>query len=204
MLNLVLFGPPGAGKGTQSEKLIQQYKLVHLSTGDLLRSQIAAGTELGLRAKQLMDHGLLVPDEVVIGMIENKLEENQATTETASTDSPTVGGFIFDGFPRTVPQAEALDNLLKQHQTKIQVMIALVVDSEELTRRLLIRGQTSGRPDDQNENLIRRRVKEYNDKTAPVADYYNQQGKYVAIDGIGSIETIFQLICQKIDESEGR
>lgn len=204
MLNLVLFGPPGAGKGTQSEKLIQQYKLVHLSTGDLLRSQIAAGTELGLRAKQLMDHGLLVPDEVVIGMIENKLEENQAATKRASTDDQTVGGFIFDGFPRTVPQAEALDNLLKQHQTKIKVMIALVVDSEELTRRLLIRGQTSGRPDDQNENLIRRRVKEYNDKTAPVADYYNQQGKYVAIDGIGSIETIFQLICQKIDESEGR
>ncbi|WP_020604426.1 adenylate kinase [Spirosoma spitsbergense] len=204
MLNLVLFGPPGAGKGTQSEKLIQQYKLVHLSTGDLLRSQIAAGTELGLRAKQLMDHGLLVPDEVVIGMIESKLEENQAANKTASTDNSTVGGFIFDGFPRTVPQAEALDNLLKQHQTKIKVMIALVVDSEELTRRLLIRGQTSGRPDDQNENLIRRRVKEYNDKTAPVADYYNQQGKYVAIDGIGSIETIFQLICQKIDESEGR
>lgn len=204
MLNLVLFGPPGAGKGTQSEKLIQQYKLVHLSTGDLLRSQIAAGTELGLRAKQLMDHGLLVPDEVVIGMIENKLEENQAATKRGSTDDQTVGGFIFDGFPRTVPQAEALDNLLKQHQTKIKVMIALVVDSEELTRRLLIRGQTSGRPDDQNENLIRRRVKEYNDKTAPVADYYNQQGKYVAIDGIGSIETIFQLICQKIDESEGR
>lgn len=204
MLNLVLFGPPGAGKGTQSEKLIQQYKLVHLSTGDLLRSQIAAGTELGLRAKQLMDHGLLVPDEVVIGMIENKLEENQAAAKRGSTDDQTVGGFIFDGFPRTVPQAEALDNLLKQHQTKIKVMIALVVDSEELTRRLLIRGQTSGRPDDQNENLIRRRVKEYNDKTAPVADYYNQQGKYVAIDGIGSIETIFQLICQKIDESEGR
>ncbi len=204
MLNLVLFGPPGAGKGTQSEKLIQQYKLVHLSTGDLLRSQIAAGTELGLRAKQLMDHGLLVPDEVVIGMIESKLEENQAANKTAITDNPTIGGFIFDGFPRTVPQAEALDNLLEQHQTKIKVMIALVVDSEELTRRLLIRGQTSGRPDDQNENLIRRRVKEYNDKTAPVADYYNQQGKYVAIDGIGSIETIFQLICQKVDESEGR
>ncbi len=204
MLNLVLFGPPGAGKGTQSEKLIQQYKLVHLSTGDLLRSQIAAGTELGLRAKQLMDHGLLVPDEVVIGMIESKLEENQATNKTATADNPTAGGFIFDGFPRTVPQAEALDNLLKQHQTTIKVMIALVVDSEELTRRLLIRGQTSGRPDDQNENLIRRRVKEYNDKTAPVADYYNRQGKYVAIDGIGGIETIFQLICQQIDESEGR
>ncbi|WP_080053830.1 adenylate kinase [Spirosoma aerolatum] len=190
MLNLVLFGPPGAGKGTQSEKLIQKYNLVHLSTGDLLRSQIAAGTELGLRAKQLMDNGLLVPDEVVIGMIESKLQENQAAP-----------GFIFDGFPRTVNQAIALDQLLDQHQTRITVMVALVVDSEELTRRLLLRGQTSGRPDDQNEELIRRRVKEYNDKTAPVADYYNQQEKYVAIDGIGSIEDIFQTICQKIEES---
>ncbi|GAB4031115.1 adenylate kinase [Spirosoma gilvum] len=190
MLNLVLFGPPGAGKGTQSEKLIQKYNLVHLSTGDLLRSQIAAGTELGLRAKQLMDNGLLVPDEVVIGMIESKLQENQSAP-----------GFIFDGFPRTVNQAIALDQLLDQHQTRITVMVALVVDSEELTRRLLLRGQTSGRPDDQNEELIRRRVKEYNDKTAPVADYYNQQEKYVAIDGIGSIEDIFQTICQKIEES---
>lgn len=190
MLNLVLFGPPGAGKGTQSEKLIQKYNLVHLSTGDLLRSQIAAGTELGLRAKQLMDNGLLVPDEVVIGMIENKLQENQSAP-----------GFIFDGFPRTVNQAVALDQLLEQHQTRITVMVALVVDSEELTRRLLLRGQTSGRPDDQNEELIRRRVQEYNDKTAPVADYYNQQEKYVAIDGIGSIEDIFQTICQKIEES---
>ncbi|WP_020596477.1 adenylate kinase [Spirosoma panaciterrae] len=190
MLNLVLFGPPGAGKGTQSEKLIQKYNLVHLSTGDLLRSQIAAGTELGLRAKQLMDNGLLVPDEVVIGMIENKLQENQLAP-----------GFIFDGFPRTVNQAVALDQLLEQHQTRITVMVALVVDSEELTRRLLLRGQTSGRPDDQNEELIRRRVQEYNDKTAPVADYYNQQEKYVAIDGIGSIEDIFQTICQKIEES---
>ncbi|MBN8823074.1 MULTISPECIES: adenylate kinase [unclassified Spirosoma] len=190
MLNLVLFGPPGAGKGTQSEKLIRKYNLVHLSTGDLLRSQIAAGTELGLRAKQLMDNGLLVPDEVVIGMIESKLQENQSAP-----------GFIFDGFPRTVNQAIALDQLLDQHQTRITVMVALVVDSEELTRRLLLRGQTSGRPDDQNEELIRRRVQEYNDKTAPVADYYNQQQKYVAIDGIGSIEDIFQTICQKIEES---
>lgn len=203
MLNLVLFGPPGAGKGTQSEKLIQTYNLVHLSTGDLLRSQIAAGTELGLRAKQLMDHGLLVPDEVVIGMIENKLEENQVASIGASADKDT-GGFIFDGFPRTVPQAIALDQLLEQHETNIKVMVALVVDSEELTRRLLLRGQTSGRPDDQNEELIRRRVKEYNDKTAPVADYYNQQGKFVAIDGIGSIDDIFGAICQKIDESGGR
>ncbi|SFD06005.1 adenylate kinase [Spirosoma endophyticum] len=197
MLNLVLFGPPGAGKGTQSEYLIQKYNLVHLSTGDLLRSQIAAGTELGLRAKQLMDQGLLVPDEVVIGMIESKLQENQSI----ALSEKSIGGFIFDGFPRTVPQAEALDNLLSEHQTKINVMVALIVDSEELTRRLLLRGQTSGRPDDQNEELIRRRVKEYNDKTAPVANYYSQQGKFAAIDGIGKIDDIFQAICQKIDES---
>ena len=205
MLNLVLFGPPGAGKGTQSEYLIQKYNLVHLSTGDLLRSQIAAGTELGLRAKQLMDQGLLVPDEVVIGMIEAKLQENQGVSATSvgatSVGATSIGGFIFDGFPRTVPQAMALDELLSQHNTKINSMIALVVDSEELTRRLLHRGQTSGRPDDQNEDLIRRRIQEYNDKTAPVADYYSQQGKFAAIDGIGEIDTIFNEICQHIDQS---
>ncbi|GAB3793010.1 adenylate kinase [Spirosoma humi] len=198
MLNLVLFGPPGAGKGTQSEYLIKKYNLIHLSTGDLLRSQIAAGTELGLQAKQLMDQGLLVPDEVVIGMIESKLQENKSVSATSAA------GFIFDGFPRTVPQAQALDELLSQHNTKITKMIALVVDSEELTRRLLLRGQTSGRPDDQNEELIRRRVKEYNDKTAPVADYYSQQGKFAAIDGIGEIDTIFEKICHQIDESNGQ
>ncbi|AKD58195.1 adenylate kinase [Spirosoma radiotolerans] len=193
MLNLVLFGPPGAGKGTQSEYLIKKYNLIHLSTGDLLRSQIAAGTELGLQAKQLMDQGLLVPDAVVIGMIESKLQENQSAP-----------GFIFDGFPRTVRQAEALDVLLSQYNTEITKMIALVVDSEELTRRLLLRGQTSGRPDDQNEELIRRRVKEYNDKTAPVADYYSQQGKFAAIGGIGEIDTIFKEICHQIDGSDSQ
>ena len=210
MLNLVLFGPPGAGKGTQSEYLIKKYNLVHLSTGDLLRSQIAAGTELGLRAKQLMDQGLLVPDEVVIGMIESKIARESISNcnvrwgnirWATSVGATSVGGFIFDGFPRTVPQAVALDELLSQHNTKITSMIALVVDSEELTRRLLQRGQTSGRPDDQNEDLIRRRVKEYNDKTAPVADYYSQQGKFAAIDGIGEIDSIFKEICQHIDES---
>ncbi len=190
MLNLVLFGPPGAGKGTQSEKLIEKYKLVHLSTGDLLRSQIAAGTELGLKAKSLMDQGILVPDEVVIGMIDSKLNENQAAA-----------GFIFDGFPRTVPQAEALDVLLGQYNTGITTMVALVVEEEELTKRLLLRGQTSGRPDDQNEALIRRRVTEYNEKTMPVAGYYEQQGKYVAINGIGEIEAIFGQICQAIEEA---
>ena len=193
MLNLVLFGPPGAGKGTQSEKLIQQYTLVHLSTGDLLRSQIAAGTELGLRAKQLMDQGLLVPDEVVIGMIESKLQENK-----------TAAGFIFDGFPRTVPQAAALDKLLSQYNTSIRIMVALSVDDEELTRRLLLRGQTSGRPDDQNEELIRRRVNEYNTKTRPVADYYANQHKLAEIGGIGDIDTIFGLITKQIEQSADR
>ncbi len=188
MLNLVLFGPPGAGKGTQSEKLIRQYNLVHLSTGDLLRSQIVAGTELGLRAKQLMDQGMLVPDEVVIGMIDHKLRENQQAA-----------GFIFDGFPRTVPQAEALDTLLMQYNTQITTMVALVVEHEELVRRLLKRGETSGRPDDRDETTVRRRVSVYNNETMPVADYYSRQGKYTAIDGIGEISTIFETICQQIE-----
>src|SRR5690606_2944871 len=135
MLNLVLFGPPGAGKGTQSQKLIEKYQLIHLSTGDLLRNEIANGTELGLEAKKLMDEGKLVPDEVVIGMISNKLRENA-----------NVKGFIFDGFPRTVAQAEALDNLLASHNQRISTMIALEVDDVELEKRLLLRGKDSGRP----------------------------------------------------------
>lgn len=188
MLNIVLFGPPGAGKGTQSQKLIDKYNLIHLSTGDLLRSQIAAGTELGMKAKSLMDNGLLVPDEVVIGMIESQLRENSHA-----------GGFIFDGFPRTVPQAQGLDKLLMNVGTEISCMIALKVDDEELTKRLLLRGQTSGRPDDQNEELIRKRVNEYNTKTTPVADYYAGQGKYCAVDGIGEIEEIFGQICEQVD-----
>ena len=191
MLNLVLFGPPGAGKGTQSENLIQKYQLVHLSTGDLLRSQIAAGTELGLRAKLIMDQGLLVPDEVVIGMIETKLIENQK-----------VNGFIFDGFPRTVNQAEALDDLLTQHGTGITTMVALVVYEEELIRRLLKRGETSGRTDDKDEATARRRVTVYNRETTPVAEHYAQQGKYAAISGVGTIDDIFELICQKIQQAQ--
>ena len=188
MLNIVLFGPPGAGKGTQSQKLIDTYNLIHLSTGDLLRSEIAAGTELGLRAKTLMDQGLLVPDEVVIGMIDSKLKENKQA-----------GGFIFDGFPRTVPQAIGLDNLLQENNTAISCMIALEVSEEELTKRLLLRGQTSGRPDDQDELLVRKRVQEYNTKTAPVADFYAQQDKFHGVNGIGEIEEIFGQICRIID-----
>ena len=189
MLNIVLFGPPGAGKGTQSQKLIAQYNLVHLSTGDLLRAQIAEGTELGLRAKKLMDEGLLVPDEVVIGMIGHALGKNQQAA-----------GFIFDGFPRTVAQAESLDQLLTQHNTKVACMIALEVGEEELVKRLLERGKTSGRVDDQDETKIRRRVVVYNTETAQVAGYYAGQQKFHALNGIGEIETIYTQICALIDQ----
>ena len=189
MLNIVLFGPPGAGKGTQSAKLIETYQLAHLSTGDLLRSEIAGGTELGLKAKGLMDAGLLVPDEVVIGMIDNKLAQN-----------PTAKGFIFDGFPRTIPQAQALDSLLTNRGTGISAMIALEVEEKELISRLLIRGQSSGRTDDQNEELIENRVKEYNTKTAPVASFYKEQNKYFSVYGIGEIEEIFSNLCAIMDK----
>ncbi|MCC8425748.1 adenylate kinase [Mucilaginibacter sp. UR6-11] len=183
MLNLVLFGPPGAGKGTQSQKLIEKYGLIHLSTGDLLRGEISQGTELGLEAKKLMDEGLLVPDAVVIGMISNKLDANK-----------TAKGFIFDGFPRTVAQAEALDELLKSKQSAISGMIALQVNDTELEHRLLLRGKDSGRPDDANPEIIRKRVKEYNDKTAPVAGFYKDQHKFTSINGMGSIDEIFAAI----------
>jgi adenylate kinase len=188
MLNIVLFGPPGAGKGTQSQKLIEKYQLVHLSTGDLLRGEINAGTTLGLKAKELMDKGILVPDEVVVGMIENKIKENSMAK-----------GFIFDGFPRTVTQAQALDYMLKQNNTSITCMIALEVEDEELFKRVLLRGQTSGRPDDQNATLVRKRIAEYNEKTLPVADYYRKQHKYISVYGIGEIDEIFSSICSKID-----
>ena len=188
MRNIVLFGPPGAGKGTQSQKLIDKYGFVHLSTGDLLRAEIAAGTTLGLEAKKIMDAGLLVPDAVVIGMIDRKIKSN-----------PDAKGFIFDGFPRTVAQAEALDKMMSENNIHINGMLALVVDEEELTKRLLIRGQTSGRADDQNEELIRKRIQEYNNKTMPVADYYNGQGKYTSVNGIGEIDEIFAQLCLTID-----
>ena len=180
MLNIVLFGPPGAGKGTQSQNLIQQYNLMHLSTGDILRGEISNGTPLGLEAKKLMDEGLLVPDEVVIGMISNILDQNK-----------DVKGFIFDGFPRTVAQAEALGQLLISKNESISGMIALEVEQEELQKRLLLRGKDSGRPDDQNPEIIKKRVHEYTTKTAPVANFYKSQGKFYAVEGIGSIENIF-------------
>ena len=189
MLNIVLFGPPGAGKGTQSENLIAKFKLVHLSTGDLLRAERKAGTPLGTKANQYIEKGELVPDEVVIGMIENKIKEYA---------SPN--GFIFDGFPRTVPQAKALDELLKKNNTAISGMVSLVVEYEELVKRLLNRGKDSGRADDQDVNIIKNRIDVYNRETLPVADFYKSQQKFSAINGIGSVEDIFKNISDAIDQ----
>lgn len=188
MINLVLFGPPGAGKGTQSARLIEKFKLVHLSTGDILRGEIANGTPLGMEAKKLMDQGILVPDEVVIGMIRNKLEQHKDAQ-----------GFIFDGFPRTQAQARALDKLLEEQGTAIDVMLALDVPDEELIRRILGRGKDSGRSDDSDPAIIRKRIDEYNSKTAPLIEYYRDQNKLQLIDGIGTVEHIFELIGEAVD-----
>ena len=189
MFNLILFGPPGSGKGTQSEKIIEKFHLVHLSTGDLLRSQIAQQTALGLEAKKLMDKGHLVPDEVVVGMISTALEEN-----------PQAKGFLFDGFPRTAAQAEALDSLLEIKKTPVKVMLALDVSEDELVKRILKRGQSSGRSDDTDEAIIAARVAEYKNKTEAVADYYRKSDKVVMVPGEGSIDEIFERLSAEIEK----
>lgn len=189
MFNLILFGPPGSGKGTQSERLIAKYGLKHLSTGDLLRSEIAAQTPLGLEAKSLMDKGQLVPDAVVIGMISSAVDAH-----------PEVQGFLFDGFPRTVAQAEALDKLLQLKNAEINIVLSLQVGEEELTKRLLNRGLTSGRSDDTNEEVIRARIVEYRNKTSVVADYYRNFDKVEDINGEGSVDDIFNALCASIDQ----
>lgn len=189
MVNLILFGPPGSGKGTQSTNIIDKYGLIHLSTGDLLRSEIGDKTPLGLEAKKFMDQGHLVPDEVVIGMISSKLDAN-----------PTARGFIFDGFPRTTAQAEALDKLLALKKTAITVVLSLEVPEDELIRRLLNRGITSGRSDDANEGVVKARIVEYHSKTAPVADHYAKFGKFKKVKGDGSIDSTFELLSKEIDE----
>ena len=189
MFNLILFGPPGSGKGTQSERLISKYGLKHLSTGDLLRSEIAGQTPLGLAAKSFMDKGQLVPDEVVIEMISSALDNN-----------PQANGFLFDGFPRTTAQAEALDKLLTQKGTSIAVVLALQVGQDELVKRLLNRGLTSGRSDDTKEDVILARLTEYEKKTAAVADYYNKYDKVVFVKGEGSIDEIFDSLSDAIDK----
>ncbi|MBS1666873.1 MAG: adenylate kinase [Bacteroidetes bacterium] len=188
MFNLILFGPPGSGKGTQSEKLIAKYGLKHLSTGDLLRSEISGQTPLGMAVKSLMAEGKLVPDEIVIEMIDTALDNN-----------PQVNGFLFDGFPRTTSQAEALDKLLAQKGTSIAVVLALQVGKEELIKRLLNRGRTSERSDDVNEEVIASRINEYEKKTAAVADHYKKYGKVEYVKGEGSIDEIFEMLCEKID-----
>lgn len=189
MLNIVLFGPPGAGKGTQSENIILKYKLTHLSTGDLFRKHLSEGTDLGKLARKYMDEGRLVPDEVVIGMVDDKIAH-----------TPGTNGFIFDGFPRTVAQAEALDKLMEKNNLEISGMIALDVAEDILKERIRERGKTSGRTDDQDEAKIETRIRVYLDETLPVAEYYEKQEKFTKINGVGTIEDIFADITKVIDQ----
>jgi adenylate kinase len=187
MLNVVLFGPPGAGKGTQSEHLIEKYGLVHLSTGDIFRYNIKNETPLGNLAKSYTDKGELVPDEVTIRMLESEVAKY-----------PNPKGFIFDGFPRTAAQAESLDLFLETKGTAVSLMLSLEVPEKELIKRLLGRGKESGRADDQNESIIHNRIREYNQKTAPLKQFYSAQNKFKAIDGLGTIQEIFSRICSEI------
>lgn len=191
MFNLILFGPPGSGKGTQSERLIAKFGLKHLSTGDILRSEIAQKTALGLEAKTLMDKGELVPDQVVIGMISAALDAN-----------PDAKGFLFDGFPRTKAQSEALDKLLASRNQAINIVLALDVSEEELVKRLLNRGLTSGRSDDADESVIRARIVEYHKKTSVVADHYALAGKVVKVKGEGSVDDIFNALSHEIEKRQ--
>ncbi|MEQ8624008.1 MAG: adenylate kinase [Vicingaceae bacterium] len=188
MKNIVLFGPPGAGKGTQAIKLKDKYELVHLSTGDILRKEIEKNSELGQLAKSYMNKGELVPDEVVINMIENCLNEYSNSN-----------GFIFDGFPRTTEQAKTLDKLLVKHNREIDTMLSLEVDDEELVDRIIQRGINAGREDDKNESVIYNRIITYNKKTAPLKEYYSEQNKYNSIDGVGTVEEVFDRLCEKIE-----
>lgn len=189
MFNLILFGPPGSGKGTQSDRLVEKYGLVHLSTGNLLRSEIAEKTPLGIEAKNFMDKGQLVPDEVVIGMIDNSLELHKDAK-----------GFLFDGFPRTANQAKALDKLLHLKKTAIHSVLALDVSEEELVKRLLERGKTSGRSDDTSEEVIRKRFAVYKEETTPVADHYKAQHKFKTVPGEGSVDDISNALSAQIDK----
>ena len=188
MLNLILFGPPGSGKGTQAEKLIGRYGLLHISTGDLFRYEMGNNTPLGQLAKSYIGRGELVPDSVTIGMLENKVNAN-----------PDVKGYIFDGFPRTIAQADALDAFLAAKGSAISDLLELVVDEDEIVKRLLNRGKTSGRPDDADETVIRKRIRVYVDETAPVAAHYKKMDKAHKVEGVGSIEQIFGRLCARID-----
>ena len=191
MLNIVIFGAPGSGKGTQSDLLISKYGLKHVSTGEILRSEIKAGTELGKTADRYISKGELVPDEIVIGMLEEVILKNMDKK-----------GFIFDGFPRTLPQGEALDNMLKKNSMAISTVLSLVVRDEELTDRLLKRGQLSGRSDDNGETIASR-LRVYHQQTEPLKEYYARQGKLVDIPGEGAIDEVFNSIVEVIDSLTG-
>ena len=188
MLNFVLFGAPGAGKGTQAVMLAGKYELVHLSTGDILRKEISAGTDLGKQAQSFTDKGEFVPDEVVIGIIRSQIEQN-----------PDAKGFIFDGFPRTTAQAEALDKMLHEKGMEITSMIALDVEHDELVKRLMKRGEISGRSDDQSLDVIHNRIDVYHQKTTPVIGYYHDREKYHPIEGVGEIAEIFNRLCRHVE-----
>lgn len=188
MLNLILFGPPGCGKGTQAAKLIEKYNLLHISTGDLFRSEIGNSTALGLEAKSYMDKGELVPDAVTVNMLKSKMEQH-----------PNIGGVIFDGFPRTIPQAAALDAMLSEKNTEVTVLVSLKVDDAEIVSRILKRGESSGRSDDQNPQIIQNRIDTYKNQTTPVFQYYTEKDKAKEIKGVGSIEEIFSNICAEVD-----
>lgn len=188
MINIILFGPPGSGKGTQAKKLADKYNFLHISTGDLFRAEIGNKTDLGQQAMNFISKGLLVPDEITIGMLRRKVEENY-----------DVEGVIFDGFPRNVLQAEALDELLAERDQRIAALIALEVPDQEIINRILERAKTSGRSDDADENIIRNRINVYNEETAPVFDFYQQDGRSQKIYGVGSIDEIFDRLCKLID-----
>ena len=190
MLNIILFGPPGSGKGTQANNLVDHYDLLHISTGDLFRFEMGNNTPLGLEAKSYISKGELVPDEVTIGMLKNKVNSN-----------PDVKGYIFDGFPRTIAQAESLDSFLSEKGSSISALVALGVDDDEIVKRLLNRGLTSGRADDNDEEIIRNRIGVYNNETAQVYDYYDTSGKSTKVEGMGTIEEIFERLKYAIDKA---
>jgi adenylate kinase len=188
MQHLILFGPPGSGKGTQAAKLLEKYNLIHISTGDLFRYEMKHNTELGTLAKSYMSQGKLVPDAVTIGMLKNKVEKH-----------PDANGFIYDGFPRTVAQAEALDAYLAESEQKISGLVAMQVDDEEIVKRIMLRGATSGRADDNDESIIRNRIEVYNAETYPVFEHYKEFERAHWVDGLGTIDEIFDRLCNTID-----
>jgi adenylate kinase len=192
MLNIILFGPPGSGKGTQALKLKLKYALIHISTGDIFRSEISSQSSLGEELKSYMDHGQLVPDELTFRVLKSYLGEN---------DLEKSQGIIFDGFPRTIPQAEALDTFLAERKEPIQVVLSLLVNEDEVIKRIMLRGKSSGRSDDNDETIVRKRIEVYRAQTFPLAAYYTAQKKYVELNGEGSIEEVFTSLCNHINRT---